>query len=195
MTLNQFIIAIIVEFRHKRVRLLNKLESLYYKSKLNSKSYFHIELPSRISGTQHIELQGSFQSLDGLRMSCISKWGEQIFQPRLVIGDNVCVNKNVHIGCNNLIIIGEGTLIGSNVLITDHSHGKNEYNLPPSNRPLFSKGPVVIGKNVWIGENVCILPNVTIGDNSIIGAGSVVTKSVPSNSIVGGNPASVVKTF
>lgn len=191
----QFIISAIVVFRHKYIRLLNKLESMYYKSKLRSKSYFHIELPTYISGINHIELQGSFQSLDGLRMSCITKWGGEIFEPRLVIGDMVCINKNVHIGCINHVSIGQGTLIGSNVLITDHSHGESEYFLSPSNRPLYSKGAVVIGKSVWIGENVCILPDVTIGDNCIIGAGSIVTKSIPDNSIAVGNPARVVKKF
>ena len=128
-------------------------------------------------------------------MSCITSWGGQTFNPLLIIEDKVCVNKNVHIGCINHISIGEGTLIGSNVLITDHSHGDNEYCLPPSNRPLYSKGAVVIGKNVWIGENVCILPDVIIGDNCIIGAGSIVTKSIPENSIAVGNPAQVVKKF
>lgn len=191
----QFLISIVVIFRHKWIRLLNKLESIYYKNKLHSNSYFHIELPTHISGTEHIELQGSFQSLDGLRMQCITKWEEQIFKPKLVIEDKVCVNKNVHIGCINRIIIGKGTLIGSNVLITDHSHGNKEYNLSPSNRPLYSKGPVEIGKNVWIGENVCILPNVIIGDNCIIGAGSIITNSIPANSIAVGNPAKVVKKF
>ena len=107
----------------------------------------------------------------------------------------VCVNKNVHIGCINRITIGKGTLIGSNVLITDHSHGDKEYDLTPSNRPLYSQGPVVIGKNVWIGENVGILPDVTIGDNCIICAGSVVTRSIPNNSIAAGNPARIVRQF
>ncbi len=192
----QFIISIIVVFRHKWIRLLNKFESMYYQGKLHSKSYFHIELPTHISGTEHIELRGSFQSLDGLRMSCITKWGGgEIFNPQLVIEDKVIVNKNVHIGCINRITIGKDTIIGSNVLITDYSHGDKEYDLAPSNRPLYSKGTVVIGKNVWIGENACILPDVTIGDNCIIGAGSIVTKSIPDNSIAVGNPARVVKQF
>lgn len=70
----QFLILVFIEFRHKWIRLINKLENMYYKSKLRSKSYFHIELPTYISGCDHIELHGSFQSLDGLRMSCITSW-------------------------------------------------------------------------------------------------------------------------
>ena len=78
----------------------------------------------------------------------------------------------------------------------DHDHGKIEVTdlgLPPNKRKLYSKGPVIIGDNVWIGEGVCILSNITIGQNSIIAAGSVVTKSIPSNSVAAGNPARVLK--
>ena len=65
----------------------------------------------------------------------------------------------------------------------------------PSERKLYSKGSVKIEKNVWIGEGVAILPNVTIGENSIIGANSVVTKNIPKNSVVGGNPARIIRTL
>ena len=65
--------------------------------------------------------------------------------------------------------------------------------MPANMRPMYSKGPVVIEDNVWIGEMVCILPNVRIGKGSIIGANAVVTKDVPANALVGGNPARVIK--
>lgn len=64
---------------------------------------------------------------------------------------------------------------------------------PP--RPKLATAPVKIGNNVWIGMHSIILKGVTIGDNSVVAAGAVVTKSVPPNSIVAGNPAAVVKTF
>ena len=54
---------------------------------------------------------------------------------------------------------------------------------------------VTIGKNVWIGGNCCILPGITIKDNAVIGAGSVVTKDVPANVVVAGNPAKIIKTI
>jgi acetyltransferase-like isoleucine patch superfamily enzyme len=66
-------------------------------------------------------------------------------------------------------------------------------NRPP--RPKLKTAPVKIGDNVWIGMNAVILKGVTIGDNSVVAAGSVVTKSIPANTVVAGNPAVVVKQF
>ena len=56
-----------------------------------------------------------------------------------------------------------------------------------------SKGEVEIGNNVWIGDKATILAGVVIGDNVIVAANSVVTKSVPSNTIVAGSPAKIIK--
>jgi acetyltransferase-like isoleucine patch superfamily enzyme len=52
---------------------------------------------------------------------------------------------------------------------------------------------VHIKRNVWIGVNVTILPGVTIGENAVVGAGTVVTKDVPDNAVVVGNPARVIR--
>ena len=60
-------------------------------------------------------------------------------------------------------------------------------------RPVVGTSPVIIKDNVWVGMNAVILKGVTIGENSIVAAGAVVTKSVPANVIVAGNPAVVVK--
>jgi acetyltransferase-like isoleucine patch superfamily enzyme len=64
---------------------------------------------------------------------------------------------------------------------------------PP--RPRLTTAPVKICDNVWIGMNAVILKGVTIGQNSVVAAGAVVTKSVPANTVVAGNPAAVVKTL
>ena len=62
---------------------------------------------------------------------------------------------------------------------------------PP--RPKLKTAPVKIADNVWIGMNAVILKGVTIGENSVVAAGSVVTKSVPPNTVVAGNPAVIVR--
>ncbi|PYK92462.1 MAG: acyltransferase [Verrucomicrobia bacterium] len=62
-------------------------------------------------------------------------------------------------------------------------------------RPKLETAPVRIADNVWVGMNAVILKGVTIGENSIVAAGSVVTKSIPPNTVVAGNPAVIVKEF
>lgn len=154
----------------------------------------HIYPPCRIIGYEHIYLRGGLNVLPDCRIEVIKSGAYPT--PILEIGENVSMNYRVHIGVINKVIIGNNVLIGSNVLITDHSHGRgdgDERLIPPTKRPLFSKGPVIIEENVWIGENCCILPNVTIGKGSIVGANSVVTHDCPPYSVICGNPAKIVK--
>ena len=101
-----------------------------------------------------------------------------------IIGDGISLGEYSHITCSNRIVIGDGLLTGRFVLITDNGHGRGvieEREICPLAREVYSKGEIVIGKNVWIGDKVTILPNVHIGDNVVVGANSVVTKDVPSN--------------
>ncbi len=113
------------------------------------------------------------------------------------IGNNVNIGLNVNISSCNSIEIQDGVLIGRNVMINDNSHGytrnKQDLRLPPIERPIVSKGKIIIGRNVWLGENVVVLGNVTIGEGAVIGANSVVCKDIPPYSISGGVPAKIIK--
>jgi acetyltransferase-like isoleucine patch superfamily enzyme len=123
---------------------------------------------------------------------------EQKFTPSITIGDNCSIGEYCHITSINSITIGNGVLTGRWVTITDNSHGSSsleEFYIQPSKRKLYSKGSVVIEDNVWIGDKVTILPGVHIGYGSIIGANAVVTKDVPANCVVGGNPAKIIKVI
>ena len=118
------------------------------------------------------------------------------FHPEIVIGKNCSIGEYNHITSTNKIIIGDNLLTGRWVTITDNSHGETDFETlqqPPLMRLVTSKGPVIIGDNVWIGDKATILPGVTIGDGTIIGANSVVTKDVPAYSILAGNPAKIIK--
>jgi acetyltransferase-like isoleucine patch superfamily enzyme len=120
------------------------------------------------------------------------------FNPQIIIGDNCSIGEYCHITAINKIVIGNGVLTGRWVTITDNSHGSlllDESDIQPLKRKLQSKGPVVIEDNVWIGDKVTILPDVHIGYGSIIGANAVVTKDVPANCVVGGNPAKIIKNI
>lgn len=118
------------------------------------------------------------------------------FTPEIKIGNNIWIGEDCHITAINKIEIGINVLMGKKVTISDNSHGNTDSEsllLPPKERPLFSKDPVLIDDNVWIGDKVTILPGVRIGKNAIIGANSVVTNDVAENCVVGGNPAHIIK--
>ncbi len=122
--------------------------------------------------------------------------GTQQFSPSIVIGSDCQFGAWNHITAINRIEIGDGCLTGKWVTITDNAHGeikREVMSVLPTKRELVSKGPVVIGRNVWIGDKATILPGVTIGDGAIIAANSVVTKNIPAYSVVAGVPAQVVK--
>lgn len=128
------------------------------------------------------------------RYICVEggKEKEQKFTPQIKIGDNCHFGAYNHITAINRIRIGDNCLTGKWVTITDNSHGTTDgdsLHIEPIRRPLFSKGPVIIGNDVWIGDKATILPGVTIGDGAVIGANAVVSKDVPAYSVVGGNPA------
>jgi acetyltransferase-like isoleucine patch superfamily enzyme len=102
----------------------------------------------------------------------------------------------VHIGAVYGIVIGDDVLIGSHVLITDHNHGDSSKEMlekKPLDRPLLTKGEVIIGNSVWIGENAVILPGSRIGNHCIIGANAVVNGEVPDFSVAVGNPVKILK--
>ena len=156
----------------------------------------YIQFPLYLFGGKNIIVGKNFSSDQRLRLDTFENFLGDKFNPEIVIGDNVNIQKDCHIGAINKIIIGNNVLIASKVYISDHSHGEistKALSLPPAKRKLFSKGPVIIEDNVWLGEGVVVLPNVTIGGNSIVGANSVVTKSFPKNSVIAGNPAKLIR--
>lgn len=88
------------------------------------------------------------------------------------------------------VTIGDNVMFGPGVQIYTAYHPLE----PQLRRELLEAAkPVNIGHNVWVGGNAIILPGVSIGDNSVIGAGSVVTKDVPRDVVVVGNPARILR--
>lgn len=135
---------------------------------------------------------------EGVRIGGRNTWvvGFKVSEgAELVIGDRVSVNYQTTISVARSVRIGDDTMIAGNVQIYDNiSHP-----LSPARRlrhdsfTLEESAPIVIGKNCWIGNQAIVMRGVTIGDNSVVAAGSIVTKSVPPNTLVGGNPARVIK--
>jgi len=112
------------------------------------------------------------------------------FGKNITLGKNIFINSGCRFQDHGGITIGDGALIGHNVVLATLNH-----DFAPEKRGTTHPAPIVIGKNVWIGSNATVLAGVTIGDNSIVAAGAVVTKDVPADMIVGGDPAKVIKTL
>lgn len=152
-----------------------------------------LKITAEINGKYHEpeELRELFSELIGKKVD--ESFG--MFPPFYTdCGKNITIGKNVFInmGCKfqdqGGITIGDGTLIGHNVVIATLNH-----DMEPLRRSDLHPSPVHIGKNVWIGSGAVILPGVTIGDGTIIGAGAVVTKDVPGNVVAAGVPAKIMR--
>ena len=110
---------------------------------------------------------------------------------RLVIGDNVSINRGCILNAEGGITIEDDVLIGPNVIIYTQSHRFSTGELTRLSG--YVREPVVIERNVWLAAGVIILPGVTVGRDSVVGAGSVVTRSIERGTLMVGNPARPVR--
>ncbi len=180
-------------------KYLNKMYSNWLKTSFGKcGENISIQAPAYLKGPEYMSVGEYFGALPRLRMECWDSFQGKKYNPELIIGKNVSLNFNVHIGCIQRITIRDHVLIGSNVFITDHNHGfadGRDAGIAPACRELSSKGPVEIGERVWIGENAVIMPGVSIGADSIVGANAVVTKCFPAKSVIAGIPAKIIRTL
>lgn len=112
------------------------------------------------------------------------------FGRNIHIGSGVFINSGCKFQDQGGIYIGNDVLIGHNVVIATLNHDFN-----PELRGNLYPSKVVLEDKVWISSNATILPGITIGKGAIIAAGSVVTRDVEANTIVGGNPAKVIRNI
>ncbi len=124
---------------------------------------------------------------------------------KISLGEFSAIGKGSVIRSVERVVVGRCVAISTNVVIADN----NSHPVNPADRLILQKtppgsferswinsehAPIIIGDNCWIGENSRICKGVTIGDGAIVAANAVVTKDVPANSIVAGNPGRIVKT-
>ncbi|SFI94457.1 sugar O-acetyltransferase [Caulobacter sp. UNC279MFTsu5.1] len=107
------------------------------------------------------------------------------------VGRNVFVNQNCTFYDLGGIDIGDDVMIGPNVSLITSGHPVE----PSRRRDGVVARPIVIGRNVWIAAGATIIGGVTVGENSVVAAGSVVTRDVPPDTLVGGNPARVIRSI
>jgi len=158
---------------------------------LCARSECHADKPGLIKIGSNCEIFGSLQSVGN---------------GTITIGNNTCIYERSIVGSVSSVSIGSYVIISNQVHIYDNNNH-------PTSRALrhqmcedgfhtdawrwthAASSPIVIEDDVWIGENATILKGVTIGAGAIVGCNAVVTKDVPSNTIVAGNPARVVKVL
>ncbi len=146
-----------------------------------------------INGVYHTqeELNGLFSELFGYKVDASFRCFPPFYTD---FGKNIQVGKDVFInsGCclqdQGGITVGDGCLIGHQVVFATIDH-----DLAPDNRGNMHFAPIALGKNVWVGAHATILQGVTVGDGAVIAAGAVVTKDVPPKAIVAGVPAKIKK--
>jgi chloramphenicol O-acetyltransferase type B len=109
----------------------------------------------------------------------------KLFSP----GDRVIIGKYCSVAAGVRFVCGEH----STSRVTTFPLRTLLFNETPENRDAISKGPIVVGNDVWIGTNAVILSGVTVGHGAVIGAGAVITRDVPPYAVVGGVPAKVIK--
>ena len=133
---------------------------------------------------------------DNLYLTAWSKFSKNPSPALITIGNNCNFGACNHITATNSIVIGDNCLTGKWVTVSDNNHGRTsleDLKLAPMEREVVSKGPVVIGKNVWVGGKLSRLGGDVFGEGAVIAANSVVTKDVPAYCVVAGNPANIIK--
>ena len=121
----------------------------------------------------------------------IGVWGADETSGRIKIGDYAMISPGTRISAANEITIGDSVMMANGVYITD----SDWHELYDRGRRSDKVTPVHIANNVWLGDHSTVLKGVSIGENSVVAAGAVVSKDVPANVIVAGNPAVVVKAL
>ncbi|PKM69649.1 MAG: transferase [Firmicutes bacterium HGW-Firmicutes-19] len=114
-----------------------------------------------------------------------------VFSNRIEIGNNSGIGLRAFI--QGRTIIGDNVMMGPDCVIYTINHATDMTDIPMNLQGVKKEKIVNIGDDVWIGGRVILLPGVNIGSGAIVAAGSVVTKDVPNYSVVGGNPAKVLK--
>ncbi len=176
-------------------KALSRIVCLFAKHQLKScGKHFRANYDFSIVGGQFITIGDFFSAGKDVAIHAFEMTANK--KPEIMIGNNVVITAHSYISCIDKVSIGNGVLFGVNAFVTDNFHGRGEPHellIPPNDRELFSKGPVIIEDNVWIGRNACIMPGVHVGKGAIIGSNSVVTHDVEAFSVVGGVPARTIR--
>ena len=148
----------------------------------------------RVIGPRHFQISGPGISIADhvhvmalpdkpVRLAVYEELGQ------ISIGNYCIVNPGVRVSSADKITIGNSCMLAMNCYLSDADWHDLQHRI-------FAPGataPILLGNNVWIGDSALVCKGVSIGDNSVVGAWSVVTKDVPANVVIVGNPARIVR--
>lgn len=111
---------------------------------------------------------------------------------------SVIIGANCLIGIGSVVIgpvrIGSDVIIAQHVVLSGLNHSYEDVRTPIRNQSVTTR-PIIVEDECWLGANVTITAGVTIGRHSVVAGGSVVTRDVPAYTVVGGNPARILKQY
>jgi acetyltransferase-like isoleucine patch superfamily enzyme len=169
-----------IELKWRRAFVRQELKAKWSLRKVNKRGKRAIVLGNPVVDGSDMQIGDDFKVWSGHRTTLISGWG------KLRFGDRVFVNVGTTIIAVEEIVVGDDVAFANDVYVMDSdSHGVE-------GRP-HRQAPIRIGDGCWIGARAMILPGVTIGKRVLVAAGAVVTRDVPDDSLVAGNPARVVR--
>ncbi len=172
-------------FLGKRVKILNKSNFLFGKNvTIESNTELDGYALHKIKLGNNVKI-GSYSKL--LSTSHLATYGKG-----LKMGNNSAVGDFTHFGAAGGITIGNDVIMGSYVSFHAENHNFNDTTKLIREQGVNSKG-IEIGNNIWVGAKVTFLDGTKVGNNCVVAAGAVVKGEFPSNVIIGGVPAKILK--
>lgn len=182
--------------RIQRLRFLcsQLITQLWHARRLRACGAGTIVRPPLFWTPEHISLGRNVLLWDGCRIEGIERDNDAVFTPHVVLGDDVSFQQRCHLIAAGELLIGEGTTLSFDVMVTDVDHGHELRGVNVLRQPLLLR-PTVIGRHCFIGAGARILAGTVLGDNCRVGANAVVRGRFPANCIIAGIPAQIVKSF
>lgn len=148
-----------------------------------------------VTGAGWIQIGADCEFQHHINLAALANTPERDAHPKLLIGDGVYVGPYCFFVAMDEIRIGKGVVFSERVLVCDCAHGFDPEAGPILQQPNQPGGRVVIGDHTFVGYAACILPGVELGKHCVVAANAVVTKSFPDYTMVGGNPAKVLRRY
>lgn len=166
----------------------------FYKPFFRKASFKYVIINPILITPKFISLGRNVFIRNNARIEGVSEYAKILYNPEIIIDDNVSIEQNLHLTCAKKIFIGKNTAIAANVTITDIHHPYLDIKVPIE-KQMIETNPVCVGEECKIYNNVVILPGTIIGKHCTIGANSVISGVFPDYCVAVGSPAKIIKRY